>query len=247
MTSTVPNNIKKLFFFSPVKTSNKYQHFDMSIPLLCKFDRKCNGNCHINGLQLNHTGRKYCVQFNCKNIECRLNHPILWKGLPNISDISELSCDYAHQIYVTCGINIIRQIVFDNYDLNLTSTNLFYKSFEREIEIYEQNLLEKEDLRFCEVKRIQEEEQRKKTFLYIKQEYEKSQQLKKEREIEKIKLGKIMVNIYINSRNDSVVQQQFKLLVKEYFSNKIGIINIIENFLGNDNNDNLVIPTFINL
>ena len=141
----------------------------MRTPNLCKFGSKCNGKCRELKSHFNHLNEKYCLEINCTNPNCILNHLLDWKGnkkniklilvkefargiygaydvkFKNVYDIKVKSS--IRQLVIDAKIkNIISQLVIDNVDLdNKTPGFELVKALEEEIRVSEQLAFAKED------------------------------------------------------------------------------------------------------
>lgn len=196
-------------------------------PLICKFDHMCNGICHKRGLQVNHSYQKYCFVINCTSITCTKNHLLNWRAIHHSINIDLIDLDqYAGQIHYGYGGSHIREIISDNLCLDPKSVDYdLMKALEREIELNEKCAFMKADDRY------QQEQARK--LLEIEN---KNRKLRIEKMYEKILLGKKMVKVYINIRNSGDVEAEYKQIIKQKFYDlkKDMLFNIIEQFLGND-------------
>ena len=137
----------------------------MHTPNLCKFGSKCNGKCRELKGHFNHPNQKYCLEINCTNPKCILNHLLDWKGnkkniklilvkefARGIYSVYNVKCENvydvkAKSIVINAKIkNIISQLVIDNVDLDNKSPGFeLVKALEEEIRVSEQLAFAKED------------------------------------------------------------------------------------------------------
>lgn len=222
------HHIKRGNFF--VEGKNVY----INIPSICRFDSTCNGKCHDMNLQVNHSGRKYCLVINCTDSSCRQNHPLQWHNIPKHMRIYTsriLPHQYADKVCLNSGIDVVRQIVFDNIDLDSTSPCYeLFRAFQHKLECYEVCRFDKEDYF------VQELNKKKMIEIFAEKQRQREMRIQ-----EQVELGRSMVHIYINIRNAEALNKQ---IVKQRFKDKIPIFLLIEKFLGNEHS---VIPTFVDL
>jgi hypothetical protein len=203
-------------------------------PNECKFGYKCNGSCVKLKYNVNHPDQKYCLKINCTNPDCRLNHLLDWKGIRDQNYIKYISArDYASSIYSNYGDEFIRQIVIDNTNLFMRTTECeLLKALELEIERHEHFTFETADP--IRIKKIldKENDKLKKKMLKIE---------------EQIISGKMMVKLYINIRNSGDVEEEYKNYIKNRFNNlrKFNIFKLIDEFVGPS--IPISIPTFMDL
>jgi len=214
---------EKYLFFNKINQSHRYIKY--KVPLMCKFDRNCNGSCNRRGMQVNHTNRNYCFVINCRNMNCTKNHLLYWGGISEKADISSfLSSEYAIQICKLYGNEIIRQIMVNNLDSISDGVEL-YTALERIIELNEKSSFENEDLRLHEI--ITNQMQEKKKMI---------EKIKIQKIAERIKLGNMMVKVYISAKYKQIIKQKFQDI------NKLNIFDIIDQFLGSDTDEKLYTP-----
>lgn len=186
------------------------------VPYICKFDKKCNGICYIRNLQVNHTNQKYCFIINCKDINCKKNHFLHWRSVPERLNISLISpSEYAIRIYKLYGSDFIRKTIIDPLD-----NNPLYKALEEIIQLDEKILMEKQDIRLYEI------------LANKKKEHEiMMENIKILQWNERIKLSQMRVQVYINIRNACNEYEQF---IKEKCKDELNIFDIIKSFLESD-------------
>ena len=120
MTSSIdfPSNFPKCYFS---KYDNPLKIFYIRIPLKCKFDRKCNGNCRKLSFRVIHSDKKYCFKINCNDEKCIKNHLLDWND--NLKEINHITpYMFAKEIYYRLGKSNIISILNDNVN-NVTDIN----------------------------------------------------------------------------------------------------------------------------
>lgn len=137
----------------------------MHTPTICKLGSRCNGKCRELKGHFNHPNRKYCLEINCTNPKCILNHLLDWKGnkkniklilvkefARGIYGVYDVKCENVYDVKTKSIVidvktkNIISQLVIDNVDLDNESPGFeLVKALEEEIRVSEQLAFAKED------------------------------------------------------------------------------------------------------